>query len=481
MGSLVRGLVLLSLVAAACAASVEWHAVKEPEHHVAAAKLAKANPRAAFSDWVEHLEKAYKDNVEEYERRFSVWLDNLNFVHAHNEKESSFKLGLTNFADLTHDEYRQHALGYRPELKGTGLGTGKSTGFKYADYEAPPSIDWRKKGAVTEVKNQQQCGSCWAFSTTGSVEGANAIYSGDLVSLSEQELVDCDTTQDHGCHGGLMDFAFSFIIRNGGIDTEKDYKYKAQDGVCNIAKEKRHVVTIDSYEDVPPNDESALKKAAANQPISVAIEADQREFQLYAGGVFDAPCGTALDHGVLVVGYGSDNGSDYWIVKNSWGDFWGDSGYIRLARGIANSAGQCGIAMQASYPIKKTPNPPTPPPVPPPAPGPPTPPSPKPEVCDTATSCPPGSTCCCMREFFGYCFTWACCPLKEATCCDDHEHCCPSNLPVCDTIAGRCLSGNADDWENSVPWVSKVPAKRTPGRSWIPHVPFWREAEYAHN
>lgn len=113
-------------------------------------------------------------------------------------------------------------------------------------------------------------------------------------------------------------------------------------------------------------------------------------------------------------------------------------------------------AVQASYPIKKTPNPPTPPPVPPPTPGPPAPPSPEPEVCDTATSCPPGSTCCCMREFFGYCFTWACCPLKEATCCDDHEHCCPSNLPVCDTVAGRCLSGNADDWANSVPWVSKV-------------------------
>ena len=197
-------------------------------------------------------------------------------------------------------------------------------------------------------------------------------------------------------------------------------------------------------------------QAVAHQPVSVAIEADEREFQLYQGGVFDAPCGTALDHGVLAVGYGVDNGTRYWIVKNSWGDAWGDRGYIRLVRGIANSAGQCGIAMQASYPIKKTPNPPPTPPTPePPTP----PPGPAPAVCDSTTSCPPGATCCCLREFFGYCFTWACCPLVEATCCDDHEHCCPSSLPVCDTIAGRCLADKGV-WEGSQPWAQKFPATR---------------------
>ncbi|CAK0787952.1 hypothetical protein CVIRNUC_011174 [Coccomyxa viridis] len=260
MGLLLRGLLVAVLLASV--SCVEWTQLHAPEHHVHAVKCAKGNPRQSFASWVQDLGKAYKDNVEEYERRFLVWLDNMEYAHAHNEKQSSFKLGLTSFADMSLDEYKTHALGYRPELKGTGLGIGKSSGFKYADFEAPPKVDWREKGIVSEVKNQQQCGSCWAFSTTGSVEGVNALYTGKLVSLSEQELVDCDTTQDHGCAGGLMDFAFSFIIRNGGLDTEKDYRYKAQDGVCNVNKEKKHVVTIDSYEDVPPNDEGALKKAS---------------------------------------------------------------------------------------------------------------------------------------------------------------------------------------------------------------------------
>ncbi|KAK9843554.1 hypothetical protein WJX81_008640 [Elliptochloris bilobata] len=360
---------------------VNWRALQTREHHVGALEWAKASPRYAFAGWVKSFEKAYAADVQEYERRFGVWLDNLNFVHAHNQRGGSYWLGLNALADWSHEEYKQHMLGYRADLRPEHRKANSS--FQYANAVAPPIVDWREKDAVAEVKNQEQCGSCWAFSTTGAVEGINAIYSGKLVSLSEQELVDCDTTRDHGCQGGLMDFAFDFIIQNGGLDTERDYKYKAQQGSCNLNKEKRHMVTIDDYEDVPPNDEKALEKAVAHQPVSVAIEADEREFQLYQGGVFDAPCGTALDHGVLAVGYGVDNGTRYWIVKNSWGDAWGDRGYIRLVRGIANSAGQCGIAMQASYPIKKTPNPPPTPPTP----DPPTPPpGPAPAVCDTTTS-----------------------------------------------------------------------------------------------
>jgi len=216
--------------------------------------------------------------------------------------------------------------------------------------DAPPAaIDWRAKGAVTAIKNQQQCGSCWAFSTTGSVEGAWAIAKGQLVSLSEQQLVDCSGPEgNQGCNGGLMDDAFKFIIANKGICTEASYPYTAVTGTCQTTCTP--VVTISSYADIPASNETALYNAVGQQPVSIAIEADQSGFQFYSGGVFDDPtCGTALDHGVLAVGYDHDatTNLDFWFVKNSWGNTWGEQGYIRMVRG----KNECGLAMMASYPI----------------------------------------------------------------------------------------------------------------------------------
>ncbi|KAL2636295.1 hypothetical protein R1flu_007774 [Riccia fluitans] len=387
--------------------------------------------RALYDGWAAKHDRLRRSPGEK-EMRYAIFRDNLEYIHEHNKHAQDYLLGLNQFADLTNDEFKSLYVGTKFARRR------ERTSFTYADVTVvPKSIDWRWKGAVSEVKNQGKCGGCWAFSTSGAIEGINQIVTGSLMSLSEQELIDCDTKYEKGCDGGLMDNAFDYVADNGGLHTESAYPYRAVQGTCIRDTLNGPVVTIDDHADVTENNEYDLQKALSNQPISVAIEAGGHDFQFYANGVFTGPCGTKLDHGVLAVGYGTDAGKDYWIVKNSWGPEWGESGFIKLERNIDAKEGKCGIAMEASYPIKKGPNPSPAPPPPPPA--------PRPDVkCDFKSSCPAGSTCCCGWSVFGFCVSWNCCGLDSAVCCSDHKHCCPENKPVCDLDNNRCLVSQGD-------------------------------------
>jgi C1A family cysteine protease len=311
------------------------------------------SPYPSFTTWQTLYGKEYL-SASERDYRKSVYDRNVQKIARHNAHRHSWKMGANKFADLTSREFA------RLYLSG---GYNNSTQNRVKDYNwtllsnasaLPNSVDWSAKGAVTPVKDQGQCGSCWAFSTTGSLEGAWFLKHNALVNLSEQQLVDCSTAEgNQGCNGGLMDYGFQYVVDNKGLTTDKAYPYTATGpNACNAAG-LPVAATASGFKDVPTNSQVALMTAVVQQPVSVAIEADQDSFQLYASGVLTKSCGTNLDHGVLLVGYGSLGGVDYYKVKNSWGSDWGLNGYVLLGRGAQynGASGQCGIQMDPSYPV----------------------------------------------------------------------------------------------------------------------------------
>jgi len=316
------------------------------------AKLVSTRREEDWDTWKKANNKSY-DVVEDHVRK-SIFETNKKKIDAHNWRasrgKSSFTMKMNHFGD--HLDFNNIVNGYRMDLlKKSRTNLTRATFVAPEHLSLPESIDWRTKGAVTEIKNQGQCGSCWAFSATGALEGQNFRKTGKLVSLSEQNLVDCSTKYGNdGCEGGLMDYAFQYIRENHGIDTEESYPYHAHEEQCKFSENNIGASDV-GFVDIPAGSEEMLMKAVATVgPISVAIDAAQPSFQFYSGGVYEESACTVdrLNHGVLVVGYGTDNGKDYWIVKNSWGPYWGDEGYIKMAR---NQDNMCGIATAASYPL----------------------------------------------------------------------------------------------------------------------------------
>jgi len=278
----------------------------------------------------------------------NVSMNNTEFIEHHNSLNLSYQLGENKFINREYiNEFAVSDSHYIFRENDNVL----EDDFPPVHHE---SIDWRDKNKVSSVKNQEKCGGCWAFSSTGAIESAYAIKNNVLYNLSQQELLDCSYL-NHGCQGGSMDLAFQFVTRNG-LCTNSSYPYQAMREECQ-KRDCDSVVQISNYSDVTQNNEIALSRAVSRQPVSVAIQANKRSFQLYQSGIYsDFECGTKLDHGVLIVGYGTDRegfgqSMDYWIIKNSWGPEWGDNGYIRIQRNIEDEKGLCGIAMQPSYPI----------------------------------------------------------------------------------------------------------------------------------
>lgn len=312
-----------------------------------------ADVREQWAQWKLDFNRMYGNEDESH--RFDNFAENVARISAHNTNGSSFIMSTNKFSDLSPTEFRAQYLGYTRGMR-SEVSLGR---HEWQGELVPDSVDWAEAGAVTPIKDQKQCGSCWAFSTTGGLEGAFQLATGQLVSLSEQQLVDCNNLINRGCSGGSMDFGLRFA-KDHDFCSEDSYPYEAQDGKCRSsgcspAIHKHQVTGVKDLALIPelvPASQDSMHSALAQQPVSIAVDAGL--LQSYSSGIIGYDCGTSLDHGVLAVGYGqlddSDDGTKYWKVKNSWNSEWGMDGYFLLKRG-GGGKGACGMLLNPVYPV----------------------------------------------------------------------------------------------------------------------------------
>jgi len=291
-----------------------------------------------WSTWKNKHKKAYTKTEEP--SRFKIFVENLAKIAKMNKQDKTAKFAVNHFADLTSEEFKAKYTGaiYQPQPE--------AETFTPKAVKLPESVDWRSKGAVTPVKNQGSCGSCWAFSATGAIEGSYFVHKGKLVNFSEQQMVDCAKSAGHGCSGGWPYLAIDYAAKNG-IETQADYPYTARDGTCKFNAGKA-IKATSGYKMVTPKSSELLKTALVNQPVSVCVQADQSAFQFYKSGVLATGCGASINHAVLAVGYQKVGVLEAFIVKNSWGTGWGNGGYIHLStvQQLNNGQGICGVLVQ---------------------------------------------------------------------------------------------------------------------------------------
>jgi len=310
---------------------------------LASATFKADNLSSLWSAWKVQHKKAY--TAAEEVTRFGIFIENFNKIHRLNSESEGVKFAVNKFADLTATEFKlKYASSGFSEVQAQAPRLRRDVGA------LPDSVDWRNKGGVTPVKDQGQCGSCWAFSTTGVLEGFNFVNNGELLSFSEQQIVDCASSAGYGCQGGWPYRAVQYAAQNG-LELESDYPYTAKDGKCSFDSSKAHKVAS-GYQFVTPKSTDQLKAALVNFPVSVLIEADQDAFQFYSKGVLTTGCGANLDHAVLAVGYQKVGVLEAFIVKNSWGTSWGSDGYIFIStvQAINQGQGVCGILAQPMIP-----------------------------------------------------------------------------------------------------------------------------------
>ncbi|XP_039127656.1 cysteine proteinase 2-like [Dioscorea cayenensis subsp. rotundata] len=307
--------------------------------------LGHTHDSITFARFAQRYGKRY-ESVEEINKRFGLFMDNLNIIRSTNKKGLSYKLGINKFTDMSWEEFRSNKLGAAQNCSATLKGNHKLT-----DAPIPQTRDWRKEGIVSPVKDQGECGSCWTFSATGALEAAHCQATGKNITLSEQQLVDCaQAFNNNGCQGGLPSQAFQYVKYNGGLDTEKSYPYKETDGTCSYKSENIGVKVINTV-NITMDAEDELKHAVGVvRPVSIAFEVVQ-SFMSYKSGVYSSDtCGSSpmdVNHAVLAVGYGVEKGVPYWLIKNSWGTEWGMDGYFKMELG----KNMCGVATCASYPV----------------------------------------------------------------------------------------------------------------------------------